>query len=159
MYLIMVIGLMVVLPIVSIVVELVLSGGSADPVFVVGKWFLFWGAGIRLLIAGISQSIRPGFTAENILGSTTSDSGVNQIVQELGFANLGFGLVATIGAWLSGWQVAAAIGPGLFLLLAGIRHLPKKGKNTKEWIATLTDLLVGAILVAFAIVEVVTGKH
>lgn len=160
MYLIMVIGLMVVLPVVSIVIEMVIAGGSADPVFLIGKWFLFWGAGVRLLIAGVSQIFRPAFTAENILGSkAAADSGINQIVQELGFANLAFGLVATIGTWVAGWPVPAAIAPGLYLLLAGLRHLPKKGKNTKEWVATLTDLLVGAVLIVFVVVSVLTGKH
>lgn len=149
----MVIGLMVVAPIVSIAFELVISQGSADPLVVVGKWFLFWGAGVRLFIAGFSQVFRPSFTAQNILGETTPAA--NQVVQELGFANLGFGLAAIAGAWVPGWAVPVAVAPGLFLLLAGIRHIAKKGKNTKETVATLSDLLVGAVLLAFVIIAIV----
>lgn len=154
MYLVMVWGFMVVLPIVSIVIELLVAPGS-DPVLVAGKWFLFWGAGLRLLTAGVSQTFRPDFTAKNILGETTATA--NQVVQELGFANLGFGIVAIAGAWVPGWAVPAAIGPGVFLLLAGIRHISKPGKNRKELIATLSDLLVGIVLVLFVIISLVRG--
>ena len=153
MYLVMVVGLMVVAPIVSIVVELLVAPGS-DPVFVVGKWFLFWGAGVRLLTAGVSQVLRPQFTAQNILGETTPAA--NQVVQELGFANLGFGIAAIAGAWVPGWAVPVAIAPGLFLALAGIRHIVKPGKNTKELVATLSDLLVGVVLLVFVVISIVT---
>jgi hypothetical protein len=145
---------MVVAPIVSIVIELIAVPGS-DPVAVTGKWFLFWGAGVRLLTAGVSQIFRPQFTAQNILGETTPVA--NQVVQELGFANLGLGVVAIVGAWVPGWAVPAAIAPGVFLLFAGIRHIVKKQKNTEELIATLSDILVGGVLLAFVVWSVVAG--
>ena len=154
MYLVMVIGLMVVLPIGSSAIELAVNGGQ-DPVAVIGRWFLFWGAGVRLLTAGVSQVLRPQFTAKNILGETTPTA--NQVVQELGFANFGFGLAAVIAAWVPGWAVPVAIAPGVFLLAAGIRHIVKPGKNREELLATLSDLLVGAVLIAFVIVSVATG--
>lgn len=156
MYLVMVLGLMVVLPILSIVVELVVSGGTADPVTVIGRWFLFWGAGVRLFIAGVSQTLRPQFTAQNILGETTPVA--NQLVRELGFANLGMGVVGIVGAWVPGWMVPAAIAPGIFLLVAGLLHVGKSAKNRKEVVATLTDLLVGGVLVLFVIVSLVTAR-
>jgi len=154
MYLVMVVGLMVVAPIVSIVVELIAAPGS-DPLAVTGKWFLFWGAGVRLFTAGLSQITRPRFTAQSILGETTTAA--NQVVQELGFANLGFGTVAIVGAWVPGWAVPAAIGPAVFLLAAGIRHIVKSGKNTKELMATLSDLLVGVVLAVFVVWSLATG--
>lgn len=138
----------------SIVIELVAAPGS-DPLAVTGKWFLFWGAGVRLFTAGLSQITRPQFTAENILGEKVT--GANLIVQELGFANVGFGLAAIIGAWLPGWAVPVAVGPAVFLLLAGIRHIVKPNKNTKELVATLTDLLVGVVLAVFVVWSLVAG--
>lgn len=156
MYKVMVIGLMVVLPIVSAIVELVLTGSSANVLAVIGKWFLFWGVGVRLTIAGISQSFKPSFTAENILGEKGS-SGANQIVQELGFANLGFGIVGLIAPWVAGWAVPAAIPAAIFLGIAGLRHIAKPNKNGKEWLATLTDLLVSVVLIVFVIGSVVSG--
>lgn len=154
MYLVMVVGLMVVLPIVSIVVELIVAPGS-DPLTVTGKWFLFWGAGMRLFTAGLSQITRPQFTAQNILGETSTTS--NQLVQELGFANLGLGVVGILGPWMPGWLVPAAIAPAIFLLAAGIRHIVKPGKNAKELIATLSDLLVGLVLAVFVVWSLAAG--
>ncbi len=154
MYLVMVVGLMVVLPIVSTVVELVAVPGS-EPVAVAGKWFLFWGAGVRLFTAGVSQVLRPQFTSQAILGEENPTA--NQVVQELGFANLGLGVVGIVGAWVPGWAVPAAIAPAVFLLAAGIRHIVKPGKNRMELIATLSDLLVGAVLAVFVVWSLVTG--
>lgn len=154
MYLVMVVGLMVVAPVVSIVVELLVVPGS-DPLAVTGKWFLFWGAGVRLLTAGVSQIFRPQFTTQSILGETTPTA--NQVVQELGFANLGLGLAAIVGAWVPGWAVPVAIAPGVFLLFAGIRHIVKQQKNREELIATLSDLLVGGVLIVFVIWSVLAG--
>jgi hypothetical protein len=154
MYLVIVVGLTVVLPIVSIVIELVAAPGS-DPLTVTGKWFLFWGAGVRLFTAGLSQITRPQFTAENILGEKVT--GANLIVQELGFANVGIGVAAIIGAWVPGWAVPIAIVPVVFLLLAGIRHIVKPNKNTKEVVATLTDLLVAVVLAVFVVWSVAAG--
>lgn len=151
MYLVMVLGLMVVAPIVSIVVELVATGGSGDLMLLAGKWFTFWAVGVRLFVAGLSQSFRPEFTAKNILGSTTTDRSVTQIVQELGYANLAFGTVGILSLPLAGWVLPAAAAGGLFLGLAGIRHIVKPHKNGKEWLATLTDLFVAVVVLAFVI--------
>ena len=155
MYYAMVIGLMVVLPVVSVIIEYAVSGGSADVLTLVGKWFLFWGIGVRLFIAGLSQTLRPAFTAENILGDTDS-AGATQIVRELGFANLGFGLVGLIAPWVEGWAQPGSIAPALFLGLAGVVHIAKKHKNTKEWVATLTDLVIAVVLAVFVIVSVLS---
>ncbi|CAN5355590.1 hypothetical protein BH10ACT7_BH10ACT7_23740 [soil metagenome] len=153
MYYLMVIGLMVVAPLVSIGIELAVSG-PANVLEVVGKWFLFWGVGVRLLIAGISQSIRPEFTAQNILGEKSSSA--NQIVRELGFANIGFGVVGLVAPWVAGWAVPGAIAPAIFLGVAGILHIIKRGKNSKEWVATTTDLLVAVVLAVFVIGSLLT---
>jgi len=153
MYYAMVIGLMVVLPIASVIIEFAVSGGSAEVIALAGKWFLFWGVGVRLFLAGLSQTFRPEFTVKNILGNADA-AGASQIVKELGFANLGFGLVGLIAPWVEGWAIPGAIAPAVFLGLAGIVHIVKKGKNGKEWLATVTDLLVAVVLAVFVIVTV-----
>ena len=155
MYFVMVIGLMVVLPVASVIVEFAASGGSADLLDLIGNWFLFWGVGVRLFIAGVSQTFRPTFTVQNILGN--ADTGATQIVKELGFANLGFGLVGLIAPWIDGWSVPGAIAPALFLGLDGIVHIAKKNKNAKEWLATVTDLLIAVVLAVFVITSLVRG--
>ena len=140
-----------VLPIASGIVELAAQGG--DPVIVLGRWFLFWGVGTRLLLAGIVQVTRPSFTARDILG--TDAGGALHIVQELGFANIAMGTVAVIGAYVPAWYVPAALPGGIFLGQAGLRHVAKAGKGLEERVATWTDLLVaGAMLVFVARIAV-----
>lgn len=144
-YLVLVIAQTVVLPLISGVLELVVQGG--DPILVFGRWFLFWGVGTRLLVAGISQVLRPGFTA-GLLGAT--DASTEQLVQELGIANALVGAVAMLAATvLPDWQVPVAIIGGGFLGLAGLRHVTKPGKELREQVATWTDLVVGGAMVIF----------
>ncbi len=149
----MVVGLMVVLPIVSVGLEFAVSGGDADLVAAIGKWFLFWGVGVRLFVAGLSQVGRPGFTATNILG-TDPPAQTLQIVQELGFANLGMGALGLIAPWMAGWVVPGAIPAVVFLGAAGLRHVVKTNKNSKEVFATVTDLFVAGVLLVFVVVSV-----
>ena len=52
MYTVVVIVLMFVAPIVLIIAET--TAGHADLWLLVGKWFVFWASGVRLLTAGLS---------------------------------------------------------------------------------------------------------
>jgi len=136
-----------VLPVASGVVELVATGG--DPLLVFGRWFLFWGVGTRLVLAGVVQVTRPSFTVRDVLGADSGSAIV--IVQELGFANIAMGTVAVIGALVPAWWAAAAIPGGLFLGQAGLRHIAKPGKGLEERVATWTDLLVAAAMLIFVV--------
>lgn len=153
MYIVLVLLQTVALPLVSSVIHLAVAPGS-NPLLVIGIWWAFWGVGTRLLVAGISQLTNPGRTAQGILG--IDDKGAEQVVHELGFANLSFGLVATVTSLIPDWGFLAAVPGALYLLLAGIRHLPKKGKNREEWVATITDLIV-PVGVALAVVGALQG--
>lgn len=146
-YFVVVIGQTVVLPIISGIIELATVGG--DPVLVFGKWWVFWGVGTRLLLAGAVQMSGKGPTAK-ILGSTTPSVQERQLTAELGTANLGMGLAGLL-ALVPGWAVPAGIGGGVFLLLAGAMHVRKKGKNPQEAVATWTDLIVGVVVVILAV--------
>ncbi|GAB3613147.1 hypothetical protein [Humibacter ginsengisoli] len=44
-------------------------------------------------------------------------------------------------------MLPAGLGGAIFLLLAGILHVAKKGKNAEEALATWTDELVGVVVV------------
>jgi hypothetical protein len=155
-YFILVILQTIVLPIVSGIVELVAVGG--DPVLVFGTWWVFWGVGTRLLVAGVAQVSGKGPTTA-ILGATAPSVQELQLTRELGTANMGMGLAGLL-ALVPGWALPAGLAGGVFLLIAGIMHLPKKAKNAKETLATWTDLLVGAavlVLGAYVLVQAVTG--
>ncbi|WP_157480328.1 hypothetical protein [Leifsonia sp. Root227] len=155
-YFVLVIAQTIALPIVSGAIELAVAGG--DPVFVFGKWWVFWGVGTRLLVAGIAQVSGRGPTTE-ILGATAPSVQEKQLTRELGTANVGMGAAGLL-ALVPGWALPAGIAGGIFLLIAGIMHLPKKGKNAQESLATWTDLLVGIAVVVLAVdVFVRAGGH
>jgi hypothetical protein len=148
MYIALVILQTVVLPLVSSVIHLAVAPTS-NPLLTIGIWWAFWGVGTRLLVAGISQLSNPTRTSKGILG--IDDKGAEQIVHELGFANLSFGLVATVTSLIPSAGILGAVPGALYLLLAGIRHLPKKGKNREEWVATVTDIIL-PVMVAVGVI-------
>jgi hypothetical protein len=144
-YFILVIAQTVVLPIITAALKLTTSG--SDPVLVFGKWWVFWGVGTRLLVAGLAQVSGRGPTAA-ILGATIPTVQEKQLTRELGMANVGMRLAGLL-ALVPGWALPAGLAGGVFLLVAfllvaGIRHSPKQNKNAKEALATWTDLIVGA---------------
>src|ERR1700721_304296 len=94
MYFIFVVLFLFVLPPISVIVEALLRSGDADLVLLVGKWFVFWGVGVRLFIAGVRQVAQPRFTAESIF--QVKDRGALAIVREVGFANLAMGALGLL---------------------------------------------------------------
>ncbi len=147
-YLAAAIGLMVVLPAISVIVELLMVQGS-DLLMLIGKWFTFWGIGVRLFTAGLSQALRPSFTATEIFHATEPEA--EKLVAEIGFANLGIGLIALISLILPGWLTPAAIAGGVFLGLDGIKHITNTGRSGNENLALATDLVVTAAVVLYLI--------
>lgn len=142
----------VVLPVVTGSIQLAAAGGH--PLLVYGIWWVFWGVGTRLVVAGISQLVDPARTAQGILGIESTDA--EQVVHELGFANLCLGVIALIAPLLPHWGVMLGAAGGLYLGLAGLRHVTKPGKGRDELVATWTDLVV-FVAVALGIVGFVAG--
>ncbi len=155
-YFILVIAQTAILPIVFGCVELATVGG--DPVLVLGKWWVFWGVGTRLLVAGIAQVSGRGPTAK-ILGASEPTIQEKQLTSELGIANVGMGLAGLL-ALVPGWAVPAGLAGGVFLFIAGLLHATKRDKNAQEALATWTDLIVGMavlILAVYTLIRAVTG--
>lgn len=155
-YEIMVIGLTVVLPILStIIVATVLRPQSLTTVILnLGIYTVFWGVGVRLLLASITQITRPQVTL-GILGIKTNEA--TQIIRELGFANLGMGIVGILSLWFPAWAPAVAIVAGVFLGLDGMTHLTKKQRNRKENVAMVTDLFVAVVALTFVVLIISMG--
>lgn len=148
MYLATVIGMMVVLPIASILIEMT-SAPGAGLVALIGKWFVFWVVGVRLLTAGISQLLRPEFTAGTIF--QIKDPDATKIVSELGISNTAAGVIGVASLYLAGWTLPAAVYGLIFFALAGIRHIGNAGRNRTEDIATWTDIWAAVVLGVFVI--------
>ncbi len=152
MYILTVVLLMFVFPIVSIFAEMFFFKSSVGTIFLIGKWFVFWGVGIRLFSAGLRQSLDPKFTAEQIFEIKSTEPLV--IVQELGFANLSMGLLGIVTMLNHNWILPSAVAGGLFYGLAGAKHLTRKGRNLIENVATFSDLLMFIILLMYVIESV-----
>ena len=139
MYYLVVLLTTVVLPVASIAYDSLRFCGP-ELTFLIGKWFVFWGIGVRLLIAGLSQLTRPDFTAREILGIEPGSAG--PLVAELGTANVGLGLIGVLSLWQTSWTAPAALAGGLFLAVAGFFHARSRNRTRKETVAMVTDLLV-----------------
>lgn len=146
MYYLIVTLLTVVLPLGAIAIERFIDP-QTNLLLLLGKWFTFWGIGVRLLLAGVMQVRRPSFTAQEILGIEAPAA--QKLVSELGFANLAFGLLGVLSLPLPGWTAPAALAGGLFLLLAGIKHARNPQRSGKEHLAMATDLFVAAMAAAY----------
>lgn len=160
MYLATVVLLMVVLPVGSIGVEHFFFHRSVPLMLLAGKWFVFWSAGVRLLLAGLSQLFRPQFTTEKIFGIKSSDSkSALPLVRELGIANFATGVVGTVSLLKPSFALPVAISAGIFFGIAGIRRAaegsPAESKNANkngtasETMAMASDLLAFLVFVAY----------
>lgn len=148
MYYLVVATLMLAFPVLSIAVEAAHFATRVDSVLI-GKWFVFWSVGWRLLLAGVRQIVQPEYTAREILGLQSTGSWT--LVRELGFGNLALGIVGVLSLWLPSWQLAAALAGGLFYMLAGINHALQKHRNRLENVAMVSDLFVGLILLGVCV--------
>ena len=63
--------------------------------------------------------------------------------------------LAGLLALVPGWALPAGLAGGTFLLIAGLMHVTKKGKNAKETLATWTDIIVGVAVAVLAVATVV----
>lgn len=149
MYLAILLLVMLIAPLASVLAEVLASGGPVAALVL--KWFVFWGVGVRLALAGGKQVAQPAFTAQTIF--EIADPKAQVIVQELGFANLAFGLLGLLSLVFPAFLEPAAVGGGLFYLLAGITHALRRGKNRTETIAMVSDLAIVAVLAGAAILR------
>lgn len=147
MYLITVLLLMVVLPISSIGAEHFFYHPSLPLMLLVGKWFVFWAAGVRLLSAGLRQFFQPRFTSEKIFGITSDDP--VPIVRELGVANFATGIVGIASLAKPSFVLPAAIIATIFYGVAGIRHAAQSHRTGNENVAMVSDLFVFLIFAAY----------
>lgn len=147
MYLVSVIFLLAVLPVTSIGLDRFVFHRSVPVVFLIGKWFVFWAAGVRLFLAGAKQLLQPRFTSEKIFGLTGNDP--LPIVRELGVANLAIGTVGMMSWAKPGFVLPIAMVAGIFYGVAGIRHIADREKNLNQTVAMITDIFVSLVFIAY----------
>lgn len=148
MYFVIIALFMLVLPAGCVALEYSVLHTSADLIALIGKWFAFWGVGMRLGVAGVRQAFNPAFTARDIF--EIEDERVHPIVRELGFANLSLGLLGLL-ALIPGWAMPAAIAGGLFFALAGWKHIAATERNLTRTVAMVSDLFIALVLAVFVV--------
>jgi hypothetical protein len=146
MYFVSVLLLLLIVPAACTAAE-ALVRGAPDLLWLVGKWFTFWGCGVRLFIAGIRQTMQPAFTAGEIF--KLDDPAAHPLVREIGFGNLAMSALGLISLAVPGFLVPAAIGGGLYYGLAGIGHVLSTERNAKEQVALVSDFWIFLVLAVF----------
>ncbi len=148
MYFAIVFCLLLVAPVASIVIEHSLFHAAAPLMSLVGKWFVFWGAGVRIALAGLRQYFDPRFTAKQIFDIHGDDA--LPLVRELGIANFAAGAVGILSLLRPDFVLPSAIAAAIFYGLAGFRHAAQPARNAKETFAMATDLFAFVVLAAYA---------
>ena len=149
MYRAIILLLIFVLPIGSVGAEWLSSGGATPPMLLVGKWFVFWAAGVRLLLAGIKQFLQPEFTAHQIFKMKTDEA--LPVIRELGIANFAAGVLGVASIWATSFVLPVAIWGAIFYGVAGAQHVTQKGKSGNETLAMATDLFAFVALAVYVL--------
>lgn len=147
MQLVAIVLLMGVFPIIAIIQDVI--AGQAPLAVALGKWFVFWGVGWRLIGAAMHQMLRPGFTAKDIF--SIDDPGANKLVLEIGFGNLALGIPAVASLYFPAWVPALALAGCIFFGLAGIQHIRNRATTRGEIAAMISDLGIAVILLVYLI--------
>jgi hypothetical protein len=147
MYLAIVVLTMLVLPVGDVVWEH--AHGVAGWLALAGKWFVFWGAGIRLAAAGVRQWLQPGFTAKEIFGLKTDEA--LPLVRELGIGNVAIGAVGCASLWVPSLTPAVALVAAIAFGGWGLGHLRSEAQSRNELVAMVSDLWLAGVLVAYLV--------
>jgi hypothetical protein len=116
-------------------------------IFLVGRWFVFWGVGVRLTLAGLRQFYQPAFTATEIFHMKSEEA--LPLVRELGVANIATGTVGLLSVAFASFILPASISAAIFYGVAGIRHVVERDRSSNENIAMASDLFLFVVLAVF----------
>lgn len=133
---------MLILPLASIGIEHAM--GQADLWFLAGKWFVFWGVGVRLLLAGLRQQLQPGLTRRGILG--IEDPKADVLARELGGANIAAGTIGLLSLALPSFVLPTATWGAIFYAFAAIEHVREEHHTSEAKIALVSDVLMAIVL-------------
>jgi len=144
-YLATVLLLMAVLPVGSVAVEHLWL--HAPVLWLVGKWFVFWNAGVRLFVAGLRQFVQPRFTAEKIFRLKSGEA--LPIIRELGVANLATGTAGVLSLARADFVLPVAVIAALFYGIAAVRHAADRKRSRNQEIAMVSDAFVALVFAAY----------
>jgi hypothetical protein len=125
-------------------------------IWLFGKWFVFWGVGVRLALAGARQVMQPTFTAREIFHMENSDA--LPLVRELGIANFATGVIGLASLIAPSFVLPVAISAGIFYGVAGVRHVVERNRSRNEMVAMASDLCIFAVLAVFVGASILTPR-
>ena len=140
---------MLFLPTASVLLEHALDP-SAPIFFLVGRWFVFWGVGVRLSLAGLRQIFQPAFTAKEIFHM--SDEAL-PLVRELGVANIAIGVVGLLSVSFASFTLPISISAAVFYGVGGVRYAFERDRSFNENIAVVSDLFLFVVLAIFVVLK------
>jgi hypothetical protein len=153
MYIAIVALTMFVLPLASILLEHALH--PAALIYLLGRWLVFWGVGVRLGLAGARQFFQPAFTATEIFHMTGDEA--LPLVRELGVANAATALVGLMSLAAPNFTLPVAVSACFFYAVAGVRHVAERRRSLNENVAMVSDLWIAGALGVFIGGEFATG--
>ncbi len=140
-------GLFVIIfPVISICAEAIIKGIPADP-GLMGKWLIFWVAGIRLSLRGIKRIYRRGAAPAIFFNEERKETFL--MIRELSFANITIGVMGILSVVNSNWRQIAGLAAAIFFGLSALQHFFIKPVNGKEMAIMVTDIIVFAILLLY----------
>lgn len=150
MYLVIVVLLMFALPAAYTLLDRSLIHDLPSLALVAGKWFVFWGVGVRFVTAGLRQILQPTFTTREIF-RTESSEGL-PFVRELGAANFSLGTAGILSGWRPSFVLPVALSGALFYGIAGLRHTGDAHRSFNQNVTLVSDLILSVVLIAYLLV-------
>ena len=144
------ISISIILPLLCVLIEIAISKRQNNAIIFKNtflKWLCFWVVGFNAISVGVMQAFNPSYTA-NLLHVTMSDF---IIVEELGFAQLGIGIVALLSLKWVKFRKPAVMAYGIFIFGCTVIHFLRFSViDMGEIISTSNDiwvLIVAALIV------------
>lgn len=144
------ISVSIILPLICILIEIAVFKRQSKAIIFKNtflKWLCFWVVGFNAISVGVMQAFNPVYTA-NLLCVTMSDF---IVVEELGLAQLGIGIVALLSLKWVKFRKPAVMAYGIFIFGCTVIHFLRFPViNMGEIISTLNDiwiLIVAALIV------------
>ena len=132
-------------PIICILIEFFIKHPRKEELKVLCyKWLVLW-LGVRSVTAGLMQAMNPAYTARFL--QLTSES--HFMIQELGCANIGMGVLAALSFKFPQLQKPAAICNSVFLTGAAFLHIQRIDMiGWDETMSLLSDLYIIVVYVS-----------
>jgi hypothetical protein len=135
--------LLFILPALFILVHAFAYGDTLPIMLIIGKWFVFFAVGARLVGIGIRQILRPRASAKREFAVT--DEHASRIMRILGLVHLSIGLVGVLSLFNTGWIIPSAIVGAFYYGFMGVQNFLTKEKNVYGYIAIGSSAFVALV--------------